>query len=169
MLRWPKRNEYPRYYDLSNVPEGNILELLGSEMIKTLALLESVPPELERHRYAEGKWTVREVVAHVLDVERLFAYRALAFARNDPAVQPDMDQDDWVETSRAADRPLSQLAEELGESRRSHIDMFSGFGDEVWGRRGKIGRARFTVRTMPYVLVMHEIHHRGILRDRYLS
>lgn len=165
----PEKGEYPRYYDLSGVPEGDVMELLGSEMEKTIAFLGGVPSELETHRYAEDKWTVREVVGHMIDVERLFAYRALSFARADPTVLPGMDETVWAAGANAGDRPLADLIEEFRLTRRGHIAMFEGFAEDVWDLRGRTTESEFTVRSMPYILLAHEIHHRGILRDRYLS
>jgi uncharacterized damage-inducible protein DinB len=169
MLNKPEKGEYPSYFDLAEVPDGDVLELLGSEMEKTVALLESVSPELETHRYAEGKWTVREVVGHVIDVERLFAYRALSFARAEPAAPPGMDDKVWAAASNAAQRSLTALIDEFRLARRGHIAMFEGFADDVWDVRGRTTEHEFSVRSMPYIMLAHEIHHREIVRDRYLS
>lgn len=171
MFERPQSSEYADYYGLyiGQVPEGDIRELMASEIESTLEMLRGVPAERETHRYAEGKWSVREVVGHMIDVERVFAYRALAFARRDPAPLPSMEQDGWALASNAHQRPLSELADELELTRRGHVVMFRGFDDEVALETGVASGFRFTVRSLAYCLVGHEIHHRKLLAERYLG
>ena len=166
----PQPSEYNEYYGtyIGKVPRGDILELLARGIAETRDLLDDVPPEWETYRYEPGKWSVREVVAHVLDAERVFGYRALSIARADPAPLPGMDQDLWAANANAEGRPLASFLQELDHLRRSHIAMFAGFADEMWGRRGVASGFEFTVRTFPYILVGHEIHHRRVLEERYL-
>lgn len=170
----PGRPEPSEYHDayagyVEQVPEGPILELLESELEITLGVLSRVPAEMEEHRYAPDKWSVREVVGHVLDSERLFGYRALSIARDDPASLPSMDQEQWAANSSHGRRPLIELAAELELLRRSHLLMFRGFSEEAWRRRGVASGREFSVRSFPWILVGHEIHHRTVLRERYLS
>ena len=166
----PQPSEYDEYYGLyiGQVPEGNILELLERGLADNRALLGDLPTEWQTHRYQPGKWSVREVVGHVLDAERVFGYRAVSIARADPAPLPSMDQDVWAASSNAARRPLASLLEELEHLRRSHVAMFADFDQEMWGRRGVASGFEFTVRSFPYILAGHEIHHRRVLEERYL-
>ncbi len=166
----PRPSEYDEYYGLyvGQVPEGEILELLERGLADNRALLGDLPVEWETYRYEPGKWSVREVIAHVLDAERVFGYRAVSIARGDPASLPGMDQDVWAAGANAANRPLASLLEELEHLRRSHILMFAGFDGEMWGRRGVASGFEFTVRSFPYILAGHEIHHRRVLEERYL-
>ena len=167
----PAPSEYAEYYGLyvGQVPDGDVLEILERGVGETRELLDGIPPEWETHRYEPGKWSVREVVGHVLDAERVFAYRALSFARADPAPLPSMDENAWAVSSGAGRRPLASLLGELEHLRRSHVAMFAGFGDEVWDRRGVASGFELTVRAMPYILAGHEIHHRRVLAERYLG
>ncbi len=166
----PQPSEYDEYYGLyvGQVPEGEILELLERGLADNRALLGDLPAEWETYRYEPGKWSVREVVAHVLDAERVFGYRAVSIARGDPSPLPGMDQDVWAAGANAANRSLASLLDELEHLRRSHILMFAGFDDEMWGRRGVASGVGFTVRSFPHILAGHEIHHRRVLEERYL-
>lgn len=169
-MRRPEPSEYDAFYRtyVDKVPAGDVLEILDREGACTVALLSGVPRERETYRYAPDKWTIRELVGHLIDTERLFAYRALAFARADPAPLPGMDQDVWAEASNAARRPLAELRDELALVRRSSVALFAGFDDAAWDRRGVASGCEFTVRAFPFIIAGHEIHHRGVLEARYL-
>ena len=103
------------------------------------------------------------------DAERVFAYRALSFARRDPAHLPSMEENDWVRVSNATQRPLPELADEFAAVRRSSIALFSSFDDEMSQLRGTASGCEFSVRSIAYIIAGHEIHHRGVLEERYLS
>jgi DinB family protein len=171
MLRAPDRGECPdfyfRYIDLA--PKDDILIALGVEHERTVELLGSVPPHAETFRYAPGKWTIREAVGHVIDSERVFTNRAFHFARSDPNPLPSMDQDEYNDAAEYRDRPLPELVDELRAVRGATIALFSSFADETWARVGTASGAQFSVRTIPYMTVGHELHHRALLVERYLS
>lgn len=171
MIDRPEPSEYAPYYGLyvDQAPEGDILDLMESELAATLACLESVPQELEGHRYAPDKWTLREVVGHIVDVERTFGYRALWFARRDPSPQPSMDQDLWAGNSNASERSLESLGAEFALIRRGHIAMFRGLEPTALLRRGEASDCEFSVRSILFILVGHEIHHRRVILERYLD
>jgi uncharacterized damage-inducible protein DinB len=169
-MQRPDPSEYHDYYRryIDKVPEGDVIVLLSSELERTLALLRRVPSERADYRYASDKWSVKEVVGHVIDSERTFAYRALAFARNDPAPLPSFEQEQYARFSNASRRPLRELAEELEWLRKSNVLLFKSFDEDMWARRGIASDVSFTVRTFPYIIVGHEIHHRRVLEERYL-
>lgn len=171
MLERPDPSEHELYYGLyvGQVPDGNVLEILGTQIRVTLDLLSSVPPELERHRYAPGKWSVREVVGHVIDVERVAAHRAFTMARGDPEPLGGIDQEVYAAGSNAGDRPLADLADELAVVRGATLALFRGLSDDVWTRTGMASGVSFTVRTFPYIIAGHEIHHRVGLETHYLG
>ena len=170
-MRRPQPSEYEEYYGLyvGQVPDGDILQILADGVKRTVDLLGGVAPEQETFRYEPGKWSVREVVGHVVDVERVFGYRALSIARADPAALPGMDQDVWAAASNAADRPLARQLEDFRRARASNVAMFEGFDDAVWERSGTASGFPFSVRTFPWILAGHEIHHRRVLEERYLK
>jgi uncharacterized damage-inducible protein DinB len=158
---------YGAYIDL--VPAGDVLQLLETQLLDTLGLIGRVPAEKETTGYAPGKWSVRDVVGHLIDTERTFVHRALAIAREDPGALPSMDQNDYATSSNANARPLSALSDELVAVRGSSVALFRSFTDEMWFRKGIASGVSFTVRTFPYIVAGHELHHRGILADRYLG
>ncbi|MCP3958849.1 MAG: DinB family protein [bacterium] len=170
-MRRPNPDEYNEYYSLyiNQVPEGDILEMLATGVQASRRLLGGLPEAWEVYRYEPGKWSLREVVGHVIDVERVFGYRALSMARSDPAHLPGMDQDPWAASSNAGDRPLASQLEDLERARASSIAMFESFDGETWDRRGTASGFEFTVRAFPYILAGHEIHHLRVLEERYLK
>ncbi len=170
-MKRPHPSEHAEYYGLyiHQVPDGDVLQILDEGVGRTVELLGGLPPEWETYRYEPGKWSVREVMGHVVDVERVFGYRALSIARADPATLPGMDQDQWAASSNAGDRPLASLLEDLRWARRSSLAMFKGFDDATGERSGVASDCPFSVRTFPYIVAGHEIHHRRVLEERYLK
>lgn len=170
-MRWPDPSEYSPFYAtyIDRVPEHAILEVLAEAPPALEKLLAPVTREGERYAYAPGKWTIRQVVGHVIDTERLFAYRALHFARSDPAELPGMDQEIWSAASNAAERPLVDLLAEFRALRQANVALFGSFDEETLSRRGVASGVDFTVRALLHVIAGHEIHHRGVLRRLYLA
>lgn len=171
MFERPQSSEYDEYYGryIDQVPQGDVRRLLETEIESTLELLGRVPAERETYRYAEGKWSLRDVVGHMIDTERVFAFRGLWIARGAPEALPGMEQDDWAELSNAHRRPLAELADDLAAARRGHVAMFDSFDDAAATRTGVASGCRFSLRAIAYILVGHEIHHRKVLRERYLE
>lgn len=159
----------PYYFTyIDQVPDQDVLALLESNLTSTETLLAQFRGDHEHCRYAPGKWTVREVVGHLLDTERLFGARALHMARGCTGELPSMDPDAWVANAGAADRPLTDLLGELDLVRRGHLMMFRSFDTDAWERVGVASGLCFRVRAFPFIMTGHEIHHRRILAERYL-
>ena len=156
---------YGRYIDL--VPDGDIVDTLAAQLGETLALLQSIPMDDETHRYAPGKWSIREVVGHLIDTERVMAYRALHMARAEDADIPGMEQDDWAASSNSDRRPLYDLASEWGAVRHANIHLFATMGPDVGIRAGVASGLRFTVRCFPWIIAGHELWHRKGLVQNY--
>lgn len=171
LVERPGTEEYEPYYGtyIDKVPQGDVIELLASQITTTLDLLESVPAGLEEYRYAPGKWSVREVVGHLIDAERVFAHRGFSFGRADEAPLPGMDQLHYAAASNAAARPLGELAAELAAVRSSTVALFRGMPDEAWTRSGTASGFSFSVRCFPFIIAGHEIHHRLGLMEHYLN
>ena len=170
-LRRPAPGEHAdyfgRYVDL--VPEGDIVDTLARQLGETLGLLQDVAPERETHRYAPGKWSIREVVGHMIDVERVFAFRAIAIARSDGVDLPSMEQDEWASRSNAGARQLDDLAQEWASVRRSSVHMFGTLAPGAAERRGRAGGNPFTVRSLAWITAGHELWHRERLARDYLG
>lgn len=170
-MRRPEPHEYAEFYAgyVNRVPDGDILTLLSSELDRATGLLGGLTPEQAGYRYADGKWSVKEVVGHVIDAERMFGYRAHCFARRDPAHLPGFEQMDYAASSNADRRSMADLVDELRAVRQSHIALFRGLDEGMWSLRGTASQCEFTVRALAYIIVGHELHHRSVIEARYLS
>jgi hypothetical protein len=166
----PGPSEYAPYYAkyIALVPEGDLLELLERQIHETVALLGSFGEARGDFRYAPGKWSVKEMVGHMADVERIFVYRALRFARNDRTPLPGFEQDDYVANASFGARSLQDLTEELQLVRRGTVAFVRGLTTEELARRGTASSVEFTVRAIPYIIAGHERHHVNVLRERYV-
>ena len=166
----PEKNEYAPYYDryVLLVPDGEVVETLERQSEDTLALLRGVGEERAAHRYEEDKWSIKQVVGHLVDTERIFAYRALAIARGEQKPLPGMDQNEYMAGANFDARTLADLAEEFKHVRRANVLMLRGLPVEAWSRRGVASDNEVTVRALAYIIAGHEAHHVQILRTRYL-
>ena len=152
---------------LAEVPPGDVLATLELEGENALSLLRRMPQDRADHAYAPGKWSVREVLVHVTDAERVFAYRALRFGRGDPTPLAGFEQDDWVPASGAGRRSWGDLLDEFRVVRASTLYLFRSFAPEQWLRRGVASGQPISVRALAWIIAGHELHHRRILRERY--
>ncbi len=168
-LRRPESSEYASYYGryVGLVTETDILQAMERQLADTLAHLRLLPAAAAGKRYAPDKWTIAQVVGHMVDTERLFAFRALWFARQAPEALPGMEQDDWAAVSGHERATLAELASEFEHMRRANILMFRHLPAEAWSARGTASGNPFTVRSLAYMLVGHERHHLAILKERY--
>jgi len=157
---------YAKYVDA--VPSGNVVETLRGQIEGTLKALRCVSEDGSLRRYAEGKWSLREVVGHVTDAERIFAYRALRFARADAAPLAGFEQDDYVVTGRFDARDWRKLLEELEAVRRSTVLLFEGMDEQAWDRRGVASGNPVSVRALAWIIAGHEAHHMRIVQHNYL-
>jgi hypothetical protein len=157
---------YARY--VARVPEGDILAILAEQAGETLALLRSVPAERSLHRYAPGKWSVRDLVQHMADTERVMSYRLLRIARGDSTPLAGFAEDDWARVAGADRRDWIDLVDELEAVRAATIALLRGIDAEAAMRRGTANGAEVTVRALAYIIAGHELHHVAILRERYL-
>ena len=170
----PADAEYAEYYGryVAQVPDGDILEILRDQLGDTLAMLQGLTEEQERYRYADrppGAEQFLEAVGHLVDTEWLFTFRALAMAREDGVDLPGMDQDVWVATSGADDRPLEETCREWASLRRASIHMFASLSEAQGARAGIASGNSFTVRSFPWIIAGHELWHRDRIERDYLS
>lgn len=166
----PEANEYAPYFEkyVSLVPADDVLATLSRQLEDTLATLRSIPEEKADSRYAEGKWSIKELVGHMADCERIFGYRALCFARNDQTPLPGFEQDDYVKGGNFDEHRLNDLIEELELARKANLSLFRHLNPEAWTRTGDANGSQASVRAIAYIMAGHETHHMRILRERYL-
>jgi hypothetical protein len=167
----PAPTDYAPYYGtyIDQVPEADVLALLARQIDDTVTLLRAVPRARWTHRYAPGKWSVSEVVGHLADTERIFAYRALRFARNDPTPLPGFDENQYVPPANFDARSLTDLADDLRTVRMASLALFRGLDDAALARRGTANKVEITVRAIPWIIAGHERHHVKVLKERYLQ
>ena len=166
----PDAGEYAPYYEryIGLVPAGDIIETLRGQMTDTLDMLSGLTDEQANHRYSPEKWSIKEVVGHIIDSERVFAYRALRFARNDKTPLAGFEQDDYVVNGNFDDRQLSDLAKEYEHVRAASIDLLGQLSAEAWERRGTANDSEASVRAIAWIIGGHELHHKDVIRKRYL-
>jgi hypothetical protein len=164
----PDTTEYASHYGkyISHVPEDDIASAMKSSTASTLAFLASVPESAAGICHPPYTWTIKQVVGHLIDCERIFGYRALRFARGDSTPLPGFDENTYAQTAQHDRVPLSGLISEFEFLRRSHIAFFEHLPEEAWLRRGTANNAEMSVRAFAYALVGHERHHAAILRER---
>lgn len=167
----PDPGEYNAYYDryIALVPPGDIIALLTVQIDDTFALLRDLSEEQALHAYAPGKWTIKEVVGHIMDAERVFSYRALRFARGDQTPLASFDENAYAVAGRFNARPLASLISEFTAVRRATVAFLAGLPADTWVRGGQASDWRVSVRALAWITAGHELHHRNILAQRYLA
>lgn len=163
-------DEYGDFYErYINKSRGqHLINLLENGFEQTTGLLGELDDQQARFRYAEDKWTIKEVVGHMTDTERIMGFRALTFARGDSHELPGFDQDSYVEAANFNDVELKDLLKEYSVVRSSTIQLFSSFTDNMLSAIGIASGAEFSVRALGYVIAGHEIHHLDIFKEKYL-
>jgi DinB superfamily len=167
----PDRTEAAAYYFtyIDKAGEGDVLVTLDRQLGSTITLLEGIDEEQSRHRYEPGKWSIREVVGHLNDTERLFSFRALWFARALDSPLPSFDQDIAMASSGADALPLSRHIQEFATIRAATLSLFGNLSPDAWLRRGTANGNPFSVNALAYIGAGHVEHHVRILKERYLA
>ena len=171
IAQFPAETEYASYYAryVARVPKGDVLQTLSTQVGETVRALASLTEERSRLRYAPDKWSIREVLGHMIDAERIFGHRALTIARADPNPLPGFDENEYAKTSHADSRSLAELVDELQIVRRSTVALFKSFDAEMVNRRGTANNVEVSVRALAFIIAGHERHHLDILQSRYLN
>ena len=166
----PDPSEYPSFYAgyIAQVPDGDVVEALigGAEI--AAALLHDVSESQGGHAYAEGKWTLKEVLLHCADAERIFAYRALRIARGDTTPLPGWDESTYAPMSGANAREMGSVMNELESVRDASVTLFEGLPAEAWSRGGEANGRPVTVRAIAWITAGHLLHHLEVIQERYL-
>jgi hypothetical protein len=167
----PDRTEAAEYYFtyIDKVGSGDICEILRAQKPETLELLRGINEEQSLYRYAPEKWSIREVLSHLNDSERVFSFRALWFARGFDSPLPSFDQDVGVSGAAADERSWKSHVEEFAAVRDSTLAFFENLSTDAWTRRGIASGNPFTVRALAYIVAGHVTHHSGVLRAKYLN
>ncbi len=165
----PEADEYSEFYQgyIEQVTGPNVLQTLIKQGQETYALIQQLTPEEAAHRYAEGKWSVKEVIGHLIDTERIMAYRALCISRGETASLPGYDQDEYVEQAHFDERNPQNLSTEYDALRNANISLFNSFNEEQVLRKGTANDTTVSVRAIAYIIAGHERHHLDILEERY--
>jgi len=172
IIKRPAPDEYPAYSEMymKYVPgDGMVLTHLKENLIELKKLIYSLPDEKLYYRYAEGKWTIKEILVHIIDDERIYAYRALCFARNDKTELPGFEQDDYALFSNANERSIENILNEYEAVRNATITLFESFDEAALLRKGIANKNKATVRALGYHLAGHELHHINIIKEKYLN
>jgi DinB superfamily len=167
----PDDSEFSPFYKgyISHVIEDDAVTALDAELAESLAFFRDIEEQQSKTSYGEGKWTIRQVLGHIVDTERVMSYRALRFARNDKTELPGFEQDDFIRGGSFNEISMGDMLREFEYLRRANILMFRNLATEAWDRRGSANGNQITVRALAYIIVGHEKHHRKIVKERYLG
>ncbi|HWK98323.1 MAG TPA: DinB family protein [Parapedobacter sp.] len=165
-----KSDEYPAIYSpYIDTVAGDVMELLKDQLTTFPEFLANITAGKSEFAYAEGKWTIKEVVGHIIDTERVMAYRALRFGRNDTKELIGFEPDDFVANARFNERSLDSFAEEFVLVRKSNLELFTHFNEHELARKGIASERLTSVRAFMYIIAGHLTHHRNVIRERYLG
>lgn len=167
----PEISEFDPYYNtyVSLVNGEQVIETLGAQPAELRSIFRAVPDAKGSYAYAEGKWTIKELLSHLIDAERIFAYRILRISRGDKTPIEGFEQDGYIENSNANNRTLADLLEEFELQRRSNMNMIRNLSDDSTRQIGTASEKTISVRALVYIMAGHVQHHINILRDRYLA
>ena len=166
----PQSGDYAPYFAkyVMQVPDGDFLQALETQIRDMRSLLEPLTEKQAGFSYAPGKWSIKEILGHVNDAERIFSYRTLRMARGDETPLAGFEQDDYIKTANSSSRTLASLLEEFAAIRRSTISLIRSLDDSCWLRRGTASERPITVLAQAFIILGHALHHQHILAARYL-
>jgi len=166
----PDFNTLPEFHKryVQHVKDYDLLEAMTISSKETLALVRSISEGKGEHRYAAGKWSIKELLCHMMDTERILAYRALRFARNDKTNLAGFEENDYAPEANAENRKIKHIADEMERLRMTTIDLFVNFTPGMLKRKGLANNLELSVLNLGYIISGHESHHRTILKERYL-
>jgi uncharacterized damage-inducible protein DinB len=165
-----KSSEYPEYFEkyITQVETENLIEELEISVHQFIKFVQNIPMDKFDYRYAEGKWTIKEIIQHIIDTERIFAYRALCFSRNDKTALPGFDENNYVDNTNANQRSLQDLLTEMAVVRQATLSLFKSFSEEQLIRIGTASNKQISTRAIGFIIIGHQNHHQNIFEERYL-
>ena len=166
----PQVGEYPHYFDtyISKVTENDCIEALENTGKEFLSFLKSIPENKGDYAYAPGKWTIKQLIIHISDAERIFSYRALRFARGDEQQNLSFEENDYAQNCEADKRSLGSVIEEFASVRKATLSLFKSFSDKTLQNTGNTSVGKTTVNALGFTISGHASHHVGVLKERYL-
>ena len=169
-MRRPEKDEYDPYYHgyIELVKGSHLIDGLKYIHTMTHSFLHNIPSDKLEYRYKPDKWNIKEIVTHLIDVERIMSYRSLRFARGDKTELSGFDENEYVARSNAEERSFSDLLNEYLTVRRATIELFTSFSEEMLDLRGMANKAEVSVRALGFIIAGHELHHSNIIKTRYL-
>ena len=167
----PQKGDYAEYFEkyIALVPSGDFLEILQEQRQDLTRLLSPLSEQQADFRYASGKWSIKEVLGHINDAERIFAYRLLRISRGDQTPLASFEQDGYIQTGNFSARKLKDLLEEFSAIREATIALVRSLDDAAWLRRGVASQKEITATALAFIIAGHVRHHRILLEERYLS
>jgi len=171
MLKTPNQDEYQEYYEpyVKVIPQGDLLEILKSQLSEMKLLIQGLTDEQALYRYAPEKWSIKEVLGHVTDTERIMSYRLLRIGRGDSTDLAGFDDQLYVRNADFNRQSLSNLLQYFTATRQSTIALMPTLSDEAWLRRGTANQTEVSARALAYIIAGHERHHRQVIHDKYLA
>ena len=167
----PSTTTYPEYFQryINRVKEDDLKMAFKNQMPAAEIFLQSISEELSKKKYADDKWTIKEVLQHIIDAERVFSYRAMCFARKEQHILPSFDENSYAINSNANERDWNNLVEEFTATRKSTEYLFNSFSDDALNTVGKASDYTITVAAIGFVTVGHVNHHIRIIQERYIG
>ncbi|MDQ1004700.1 putative damage-inducible protein DinB [Neobacillus niacini] len=171
MIQRPTENEYPDYYQpyIKLVPNGDIVEILQENLLEVTNLFKGLSEEETNLRYATGKWSVKEVLGHIIDTERIMTYRLLRVSRGDQSPLAGFNETDYVEAAQTHNLSMEAILEDFKATRNAAITLIQNTPREAWANKGNANGMEITTRAIAYIIAGHEMHHRKIVEERYLK
>lgn len=171
MITKPTDAEYPDFYSgyIALVPDGDVIKFLKKQKRMFIGLIDSIPEEQLLYRYEEGKWTIKQIVGHVIDTERVMAYRALVFSRGERQPIPGFNENEYVERASFNQKNIQDLIKEFAKLRESNLALIQNLNVDMMERKGNANDFFFSVRAIVYIIAGHVEHHINVIKSRYLN
>ena len=163
-------NEFSGHFGMyiRQAGEGKLIEELEISLHDFIKFVQNIPMDKFDYRYAEGKWTIKDIIQHIMDTERILAYRALRFSRNDKTILPGFEEDDYSKNTDSNNRSIQDLLTEFSALRHSNLLFFKNLSDEQLKRIGTASNNQLSVRALGFVIIGHQKHHQKVFQERYL-
>jgi uncharacterized damage-inducible protein DinB len=169
-MKRPEPNEYPSFYQsyVDNVRSSNIIKELTDQVLDIQAIISEIPEEKENYKYAEGKWTIKEIIGHIIDTERVLGYRAMRFARKDKTPLPGYDENFFVANANFQKQTLYSLGHEFAIVREANLALFKVWDEEALSQTGVANDLDVSVRAILFMIAGHATHHINVIKLKYL-